>query len=151
MKKLLSLFCGLLITVNVSAQNSDSLMLRKIYSEALVNGKAYSWLYELTTNHGKRLSGSEGAEKAVQWAKKVMTETLADSVWLQECYVPHWVRGEKEIGKIIDSKNNPQTVPVCALGMSVGTSKDGMTASIIEVHDFDELKRLGGNMQTAPR
>ncbi len=118
-------------------------MIRKIFSEALQNGKAHSWLNDLTATIGGRLTGSAEAEKAVQWAKKKMMAAFADSVWLQECMVPHWVRGEKEVGKIIDSKNNVQQVPVSALGRSIATPKEGITASIIEVHDFDELRRLG--------
>ena len=134
---------GLLIALSTTAQHADSIVIRKIFSEALQNGKAYSWLYDLSTNIGGRLSGSKEAEKAVLWAKKTMLETNADNVWLQECMVPHWVRGEKEVGKIIDSKNNAQEVPVCALGRSIATPKEGITASVIEVRHKDELKSLG--------
>ena len=80
----------------VNSQNQDSVMLRKIYSEILVNGKAYKWLYDMTTTIGGRLSGSPQAEEAVEFIKKAMKEAGADSVWLQEVYVPHWGRGEKE-------------------------------------------------------
>ncbi|MCX6290986.1 MAG: M20/M25/M40 family metallo-hydrolase [Bacteroidetes bacterium] len=132
-----------LTLVQQSSAQSDSLMLNKIYREELLNGKAYSWLYELTTKIGGRLSGSPQAAQAVEFAKRTMTDVGADSVWLQEVWVPHWVRGEKETGKIIDTKGNEQEVPVCALGMSVATPKNGITAQVIEVHDFDELKKLG--------
>lgn len=145
MKKLLlvlSLY-GFFLIPCASAQREDSIMIRKIFNEALKNGFAYTWLQDLAANIGARLSGSSEAEKAVQWVKNQMMASLADSVWLQPCMVPHWVRGEKEIGKIIDSKNTIQQVPVCALGRSVATPKAGITATIIEVHDFDELRRLG--------
>jgi hypothetical protein len=56
--------------------------------------------------------------------------------------VPHWVRGEKEQAKIIDGgKQIP--VPICALGMSVATPKEGITANIIEIHSLKELDTLG--------
>ncbi|MBK5286499.1 MAG: peptidase M28 family protein, partial [Bacteroidia bacterium] len=126
-----------------SAQQSDSLMLRKIYSEVLVNGKAYAWLYDLTTNIGGRLSGSPQAAEAVEFSRKAMKEAGADSVWLQPVYVPHWVRGEKETGTIIQGNGAKQNIPTCALGMSIATTKSGVTAQVIEVHDFDELKKLG--------
>ncbi len=125
------------------AQQTDSAMLKKIYNEELLNGKAYSWLYDLTTKIGGRLSGSPQAAKAVVFVEKTMTEAGADSVWLQEVWVPHWVRGEKEVGKIIDGKGNAQEIPTTALGMSVATPSGGITAPVIEVHDFDELKKLG--------
>ncbi|HLG34553.1 MAG TPA: M20/M25/M40 family metallo-hydrolase [Bacteroidia bacterium] len=128
---------------NISAQQSDSLMLRKIYNEILTNGKAYPWLYDLTTTIGARLSGSPQAEQSVEWTRKKMQEAGADSVWLQEVMVPHWVRGEKEKGTILQSNGAKQDVPVCALGMSIATPKEGLTAQIIEVRDFDDLKKLG--------
>src|SRR5258705_6461855 len=61
----LSIFC-----LNSTAQQDDSLMLRKIYDEVLVNGKAYDWLYELTKTVGARLSGSAQAEQAVKLVEK---------------------------------------------------------------------------------
>ena len=60
-----------------------------------MNGKAYNWLRELTGNIGGRLSGSPQAAKAVLWAKEKMIEAGADTVYLQEVWVPHWVRGQK--------------------------------------------------------
>lgn len=138
---LLAVFC--FFTISAFAQDKDSLAIRRIYTEALNNGKAYNWLRELTTDIGGRLAGSPEAAKAVDFARKAMVEAGADSVWLQECWVPHWVRGAKETGKIIDSKNNAQEVPMVALGGSISTPKEGLTAAVVEVHDFDELKKLG--------
>ncbi len=65
-----------------------------------------------------------------------------DKVYLQECMVPHWVRGEKEVGKIING-NTEINVPICALGMSPGTPKEGIKAQIIELSGLDELVKLG--------
>ena len=135
------LICSLAIS-NINAQNNDSLIVSKFFSEALSNSKGYYWLDELVNKIGGRLSGSPEAAKAVEWAKKTMIEAGADTVFLQPVMVPHWVRGEKEVGKIIE-KGNSQAVPITALGGSVATAKDGITATIIEVHDFDELKKLG--------
>jgi len=143
MKKISLSFLFAFLFFFSQAQNKDSVMLKKIFSEALSNGKAYTWLYDLTTKVGGRLSGSPQAAQAVEWSKKAMIEAGADSVWLQECTVPHWVRGEKESGIIIQSNGKKQNVPICALGMSIATPKEGITAAIIEVHDFDELKKLG--------
>ena len=78
----------------------DSLMLRKIYDEELVNGQCYSNLHYLCKNIGPRLSGSANAQKAVEWGKKLMESYGFDDVFLQEVMVPHWVRGAKEVGMI---------------------------------------------------
>ena len=140
LKFLLSiLFCG---SLAASAQNQDSLYLRKIYDEALVNGKPYQNLEYLCKKIGPRLSGSANAQKAVNWTKKLMEQYGFDRVFLQEVMVPHWVRGEKEQAKIVSGKQQIP-VPIVALGGSVATAKNGLTAEVIEVQGLQELKTLG--------
>jgi len=129
-----------LTTAILKAQ--DSLMLRKIYDEELVNGQSYGNLHYLCKNIGPRLSGSANAQKAVEWGKKLMESYGFDHVFLQEVMVPHWVRGSKETGVIIDGKNRI-SVPIAALGMSVATPKEGITANVIEVHSLRALDSLG--------
>ncbi|MGI4750967.1 MAG: M20/M25/M40 family metallo-hydrolase [Janthinobacterium lividum] len=140
LKFLLSLL--LIGSLAASAQNNDSLFLRKIYDEALVNGQPYQNLEYLCKKIGPRLSGSANAQKAVDWTKKLMEQYGFDRVFLQEVMVPHWVRGEKEQAKIV-SGNQQIAVSVVALGGSVGTVKSGLTASVIEVQSLQELKVLG--------
>lgn len=126
----------------VSAQNPDSVYIRKIYDEELVNGQPYQNLQYLCKQIGPRLSGSANAQKAVDWTKKLMQQYGFDRVFLQEVMVPHWVRGEKEQAKIVLGSQQI-SVPVVALGGSVATSKDGLQAEVIEVQSLPELKTLG--------
>ena len=126
------------------AQNNDSLMVRKIYDEALEGGHAYKNLEYLCKKIGPRLSGSAGAQKSVEWTKKLMEDYGFDTVYLQEVMVPHWERGAKETAYILDGKDKI-LVAVAALGSSVATPSGGITAGVIEVKSFDELKRLGGS------
>ena len=135
----------ILISTTTLLKAQDSLMLRKIYDEELVNGQCYGNLHYLCKNIGPRLSGSKNAQKAVEWGKKLMESYGFDHVFLQEVMVPHWVRGAKEVGMIIDGKNKIP-VPIAALGMSVATPKEGITANIIEVHSLKELDTLGESM-----
>jgi len=130
------------ICLATAAMAQDSLTIRKIYDEALVNGKSYENLHYLCKNIGARLSGSANAQKAVEWGKKVMESYGFDHVFLQEVMVPHWVRGAKEEAFIIDGSNKIK-VPVAALGMSVSTPADGLTAEVIEVHSLKQLDTLG--------
>lgn len=132
---LLSLF------VNTSF-SQDSVMIRKIYDEALVNGHTYNNLEYLCKKIGQRLSGSPGAAKSVNWTKSLMESYGFDKVYLQEVTVPHWVRGQKETAKIINAKQQI-TVPIAALGGSVATEKTGLTAEVIEVQSLKELAELG--------
>src|SRR6187431_121648 len=106
-------------TQNSFAQNRDSLLLRKIYDYYLLKSKCYSNLEFLTTKIGGRLSGSPQAEQAVYWAKKAMYEAGADTVILQPCMVPHWVRGQKEICYMNSSASKTKVNLNCvALGSS---------------------------------
>ena len=68
-------------------------MIKKISDEILVNSKAYENLRHLTKKIGGRLAGSPQMVMAEKWGETLMKESGADKVWLQECMVPHWVRG----------------------------------------------------------
>ena len=65
----------------------DSTTIKKIYDEALGKGKSYQWLRQLTKGVGARLSGSEGAAKAVAWGKKALEAEGFDRVFLQDVMV----------------------------------------------------------------
>ncbi len=128
----------------VHAQSSDETTIRSIYDEALARGKSYEMLEYLTTKIGSRLSGSPGAAASVEWTRHIMQNFDFDSVWLQPVMVPHWERGQKEIGRVLNSKKMGMVeLSVCALGNSVGTGPEGVSATVVEVKNFDELKRLG--------
>jgi hypothetical protein len=118
---------------------------RKIAAEITGNGKAYADLRELTTI-GPRLSGSEGAAKAVEWAKRKMESYGFDRVILQPAMVPHWTRGDVEWATVT-STPQPISLKVTALGNSVGTGKDGVEAGVVEVQGLDDVKRLGAALR----
>lgn len=125
------------------SQTSDEEQLKAIYNQALTNSKCYSQLDFLSNKIGHRLSGSVGAEKAVAYTKAQMEGSgNFDSVYLQEVMVPKWVRGQKEMAYIQQGKKKI-TVPICALGGSVPTPKNGVTAPVVEVHSIKELETLG--------
>lgn len=140
------LFLSLLFanSVAVFAQNKDEQFFKEIYNSALTKSQCYSWLDHLSNSIGSRLSGSEGAEKAIQYTKSQMEKMGFDKVYLQEVMVPKWVRGEKETAFILDNKAKIN-VPICALGGSIATPKNGIMAEVVEVHSFDEMKALGAD------
>lgn len=143
MKKLFITFMMLATGFASQSQTKDETTIKQIFDQALSNGKAYSMLHDLSINIGPRLSGSPGAAAAVEWSRHVMEGFGFDSVWLQPVLVPHWVRGQKEIGRIVSKKMGTVEVNVCALGGTVGTGPSGISASVVEVKSFDELKALG--------
>jgi hypothetical protein len=116
-------------------------MLANIYKFSLTNSKCYSWLDYLSNKIGQRISGSAGAEKGVNYTKQQLETLGLDRVYLQEVMVPKWVRGEKETAYILDNKDKI-SVPICALGGSIATAKNGLAAEVIEIHNLNELETL---------
>jgi hypothetical protein len=138
-----------LMTLTVNAQADDSTMIRRIADEILVNGKAYENLRQLTKQVGPRLAGSPGMVKAEKWGLKLMEESGADKSWLQQCMVPHWVRGGTDEAGIMSFQSTANGVgktklerklDVVALGNSVGTGPKGIVDDVILVNSFDELE-----------
>lgn len=119
--------------------------LKKIQQAALKSDYAYKQTAFLTNNIGPRLTGSPQAERAIQYVSTEMKK-LGLEVRLQKLTVPHWVRG-KEKGELVEfygmAKGSSQKVVLTALGGSIATPKEGLTAEIIVVKNFDELKKLG--------
>ncbi|MEX2350002.1 MAG: M20/M25/M40 family metallo-hydrolase [Flavobacteriaceae bacterium] len=145
MKTIFSTVLALLLSFTVTAQKTnaeDSIMLRKIFDEALLDGKSYEWLRHITKNIGHRLSGSVGAEKAVAYAKEELEKLDLDKVWLQSVMVPKWVRGIQEYAYIETSSGNTTVVNIRALGGSTSTPVGGLKAGIIEVQGIEGLKKL---------
>ena len=123
---------------------SDEEVLKTIYHQTLTNGKSYEWLDYLSNRIGGRLSGSLNAERAVEWAKGQMDSLGLDRVWLQPVMVPKWVRGAKEYA-YVEVDGETTVMDICALGGSVATDPLGIKAQVVEVHDFEELEKLGKN------
>lgn len=131
--------CLLVYTLPALALQEDSLFIRAIADEILVNGKAYDNLRVLTKQVGARLAGSPGMYKAEAWGKRTLEQSGADKVWLQECRVPHWVRGGKDEAYIAATRKI--NLDILALGNSVGTGPKGIMAPVILVNNFDELEQ----------
>lgn len=144
------IFYVLFITSAVSyAQKEDSLMIRRIADEILVNGEAYDNLRHLTKQIGARLAGSQGMVKAEKWGFKIMQDYKTDKAWLQECLVPHWVRGGKDEAGIFSVQTTAngtgktrmeRKLDVIALGNSIGTGPKGIVDNVVLVNSFDDLE-----------
>ncbi len=140
MKKLSVSLSFCLLVTTVFAQNEDSLFIRRMADEILKNGKAYDDLKVLTKQIGGRLAGSPQMVKAEQWGLKTMQQAGADKAWLQECLVPHWVRGGKDEAWASTPASKKRALDVVALGNSVGSMKP-LTAPVVLVNSFNELEQ----------
>ena len=142
-KKIISVVTILLCQFICLAQTEDSIAIKKISDEVLSNGKAYENLRFLCKKIGPRLSGSPQAQKAVEATASMLKEAGADTVYLQTCMVPHWVRGEKENGFVQVANNEKYLLHLCSLGNSEGTGKKGISAGVVEARSFKELEQIG--------
>lgn len=143
-KKILVVFILLLPQSPVYAQNEDAFFIRDIYDKALTEGDCYEWLRHLCKDIGPRLAGSPGAEAAVFSMQRLMDTLGFDTVYLQPCMAPRWDRGAPASGRIVNN-NFVGTEPlnVIALGNTVGTGPDGVTAPLVEVSSLEEVENLG--------
>lgn len=122
------------------SQPSDSLFLRKIFDEALTNGRCYEDLRSLCKDVGARLAGSAQAEMAVYWGEQRLKSYGFDSVYLQPIMVPHWDRGNKESAWIKHEDGSLRKIPITALGGSIGTNGI-IEADIAYFNTLDDLKK----------
>ena len=129
--------------INSQTTEENSVFIDKIYDEALSNGKSYEWLDYLSNQIGGRLSGSINYERSVKWGKEELDLLEIDSVWLQPVMVPKWVRGAPEYAHIETRPGNNISVPIVALGGSISTPSIGISANVVEVKSFKELRDIG--------
>lgn len=123
----------------------DSGMIRRLADTILTDGKTYGNLKVLTKKVGARLSGSAGFYKGEKWGEAALEDAGADKVWLQECMVPHWVRGGKDEAHVFwygqSSKRISRDLDILELGNSIGTGAKGIEAPVMMVNDFEDLER----------
>lgn len=77
---------------------------------------------------------------AEQWGANALKEAGADNIILQECMVPHWVRGKKEYAFLYNGKNK-QSLNITALGNSMGTGNKAVKAGVVQIKSFEELEK----------
>jgi Zn-dependent M28 family amino/carboxypeptidase len=116
--------------------------LERIRAAGMGDDWGYQRLADLCDKIGPRISGSRQAEAAVeQIAAALRAGGLAVS--LQPVKVPHWVRGEEQ-ADIIDYPGRPagvtQHLALTTLGGSIATPAEGISAQVLVVHSFDELR-----------
>jgi hypothetical protein len=146
MQKLSILF--LIISITFSCQTTEPYdqetadVINTFYGDALGDRESYELLRSLSKDVGQRLSGSEGAKKAVLWSKEVMENYGFDSVFLQEVMVPHWERGDYEECYYYEN-GEKINLSILGAGGTVSTPIEGVTAEVVEVKSLDEVDMLG--------
>jgi carboxypeptidase Q len=98
---------------------------------------AWNRIAELTDTFGHRLSGSAALEDAIDWTVTTMRRDGLDNVRKEPVMVPHWVRGAESLELVTPRR---QLLPMLGLGGSIATPAEGITAEVMVVASFDELK-----------
>jgi carboxypeptidase Q len=118
--------------------------MEQLRDAAMSDPYALDELQHLTDNIGPRLSGSPQAQQAVDYVAAEM-RALGAEVTLEKATVPHWVRGEEKAEVISWPGQTPgttQKIVLTALGGSVATPPDGITAEVIVVDNWQQLRAL---------
>lgn len=137
---------SLIFSATGFAQNVDSANIRRVVNEVLANSTAYENLRFITKKIGHRLSGSTAAEKAVQATADMLRKAGADTVYLQPCMVPKWVRGAKESG-YVTAGGQKRNLKLLALGNSEGSGPKGVTAEVIVLNSLQEAEERAAQLK----
>jgi len=114
---------------------------KALMEQELDHGQAFAMLRDLIQAAPRRLSGSPGAADAVRFGVARMQAIGLQNVRAELVMVPKWVRGPKEQGHVLSPRE--LELRVCALGNSEPTPAGGITAEVVEVKSFEELKAMG--------
>ncbi len=105
---------------------------------ATEDSAAYARLGILVDRFGHRLSGSASLEAAIDWILGEMGRDGLQNVRGEPVMVTHWERGV-ESAELVQPRRAP--LRMLGLGGSVATPKAGITAPVLVVSSFDELKQ----------
>ncbi|MBC8326387.1 MAG: M20/M25/M40 family metallo-hydrolase [Verrucomicrobia subdivision 3 bacterium] len=109
----------------------------RLIHSATNSGFAFQRLATMCDSFGPRLSGSPNLEKAIDWCLAEMKKDGFVNVHGEDVMVPHWVRG-KESAELVSPRR--RVLPMLGLGGSVGTPREGITAEVLVVDSFADLK-----------
>lgn len=112
-------------------------VVKKIYDAATKDSSAWERMAYMCDTFGPRLTGSENLVKALDWIEAEMKADGLANVKREPVMAPHWVRG-KESCELIEPRR--ASMNVLAIGGSIATPKEGITAPVIVVESFEELE-----------
>jgi len=109
----------------------------RLIDAALADSAAWNKIAELGDRFGPRISGSAALESAIDWILERMKADGLENVRGEPAMVPHWVRG-RESASMVQPRFG--ALPMLGLGGSIGTPRGGITAEVLVVTSFDDLK-----------
>lgn len=109
----------------------------RIIARATQDSAAWNRIATLTETFGNRFSGSQSLEQAIDWVLAEMKRDGLDNVRGEPAMVPRWVRGA-ESAELVEPRRQP--LPMLGLGGSIATPPGGITADVMVVTSYDDLK-----------
>lgn len=118
------------------AQGSDESIAAKLRDAGLRDAWGFRFVETLTTEIGQRLAGTAAEARAAIWAEKTFKAAGFDEVHRESFPMTAWLRGEEKAAVVAPA---PQALVVTALGGSVATPKQGVTAEIALFRRYSDL------------
>ena len=106
--------------------------------QAMAGSSAMAIVTSLTTEVGPRLAGSEAEARARVWAVNTLTEKGFANVRPEPFEMDAWQRHEEGAEILVPY---PQPLAVTALGGSIPTEKNGLSAEVTLFETLEDLKR----------
>ncbi|XP_054923259.2 carboxypeptidase Q-like isoform X1 [Dermacentor andersoni] len=100
--------------------------------------KTYEELAFFVDTYRTRFTGTATLERSINYMVKLLKRRRLDNVHTEPVRVPRWVRGSEEAWMM-----SPQLkkLPVLGLGYSAATPRRGITAPVLVVDSFEELRK----------
>ena len=109
----------------------------RLIQAALRDSAAWKRLGQLVDGFGHRMTGSASLEQALDWIVAEMRRDGFENVRKEPVMVPRWVRGEESAELV---RPRAMKLHMLGLGRSVGTPPQGITAPVLVVRSFAELR-----------
>lgn len=151
-------------------QDLSNKIIQTVISGAF-KGRTYKNLGYFVDKFGSRVAGSDNLEHAIDFMLDKMQQDELDNVHGENVTIPHWVRSvllqrmhneageKKEIlvdfflcfcrGEEKATLISPRVkdISILGLGYSVGTTQEGITAPVLVVSGFEELKNRASEVK----
>jgi carboxypeptidase Q len=124
-----------LAQVDVSAHRAAA---DRLIDMATRDSAAHRRMAMLSDKFGSRFSGSASLERAIDWILAEMKQDGFENVHGEPVMVNHWIRGA-ESAELVSPR--PMKLNMLGLGNSVGTPAAGITAPVLVVKTFAELRQ----------
>jgi carboxypeptidase Q len=111
---------------------------RRLTQAATNSVFGFKRLATLCDTFGPRFTGSKNLEDAIDWCLAEMKKDGFKNVRGEAVKVPRWIRGRESVEMIAPRHRK---LPMLGLGGSIGTPPDGITAEVLVVSGFDDLKK----------